>query len=360
MDENLAWTGLRRYHIEKNVYQFDLVGELKTGRFIVKNSKLQRWKKDRWIDVSMDELIEKYSFEYIKNGNEHQFSLKLPQGKFRMTLSSKINGLVQYYPFEVDVDSSWPEAPPASLKRYLCDHCFDIGAGFNYLTMTHTPNSNLDLMNYAAFAAPAIDFNYRKKLARYTALRWQLAYHVGTDLTPDSVTLDNKAMATSTFALAYEKVGTPNGRFFSADYSSGMDYGVNAYQFPIVRSQPNGNTDYTIQSFQVQSLSLGGFWGLKIGESEFISRMNFQLPVAASGITFKQGMSFDGALMILRGPQKDYLTSSAKSPARGSYWGYQWGGQYHTYKYSLKEEGLEDVNYSFFISKMELFWGYAF
>lgn len=360
VDDNLTWTGIRRYHLEKNRYQLDLVGGLNSGKFVLKKSKFQRWKKNRWVDIPFDELLSKYDFETTRNGEEYTFSFVFPLGKYRINLAAKVNGNLEQYPFEVEVDNTWPEAPPPALKQYLCDHCMDFGVGFNYLTILHTPNSTLDPLNYASFSLPALDFNYRKKLSRSSGLRLQLAYHNGADLTEDAVTLMNKKIATSSLFLAYESVGTSFGRLFGSGVSSGLAYGVNAYSLPIVRSQTGLTEVYSMQTLSVASLSLGGFWGLRMGTSEFVSKMNVQVPVAATGVTLKQGFSFDGALMLLRHSEESNFTQSEKSPAKGYYWGYQWSGQYHSYQYSIAEEGLTDVSYSSFLSKMEAIFGFAF
>jgi hypothetical protein len=361
VDDNLTWSGIRRYKIENGFYQLELKGILTSGKLVPRKTKLQRLMKgNKWQLAAPSELTDKYELDVVTSGNEFTLYLKLPKGQFQVSLFARIDGRDQEYPFQIEANESWPEAPPPAIGRYLCARCADLGLGFNYLSLSHSNVSTLAAINYSAIAVPAMTLQYRQKLSRISVLRAAYSYNKGADFSPKRITMKNSGVATSTLSLSFEQITKPNGVLLGGNYSSGYTYSINWYAFPMVRVLNNSNSLYSIQTFNVYSASAGGFFGMKFGDSELIAQMRFQLPLTATGVTFKGGLSFDGALTYLSGPSSiDTVGGSTKSPT-GLYWGVTWGGQYHSYTYALPSEGLSKGSYSVFLSKIEALIGYSF
>ncbi len=133
-------------------------------------------------------------------------------------------------------------------------------------------------------------------------------------------------------------------------WTSDKVFGLSRYQMPILKQVIGATQTFTLADFNLLSIYGGGFAGLKIWESEFISWMRLQYPISGTGAAkLSNGISFDGALT--------YLSPSA---SKKSYWGLTWGGQYHSLNYNIQSENNTNRTFSIFISKMDFIYGYSF
>lgn len=343
VSEHFAWQGIGGYKGDDGRFQVEVLGTLNRGRFVKKNTVIQKKIKGKWVNIPFEKLKKDFDFEFDFEAPAFAFRMNLTKGEYRIHAVLFIDSETFEYDFEFETSDKWPPLPPPATRVYLCNKCFNFGAGLNYLNYQQTPPDGLDPINYSVFTPLPLSFEARWAINKKNGIRLEYHKQSGPAIESDTITLEKSAVGWSYLTLGADNILKDNGKLLGLSYSNGFLYGLQFHSIPFLNT--SDSTTYSIEPFNLISLGAGGFTGIRMEQSELIFLMRLQLALTGQGeVKLKSGLSFDGALSYIRDSGKNY------------YWGLYWGGQYHSYKYELGSEGT----YSLVVSKIEGRWGLRF
>jgi hypothetical protein len=342
--EYFAWKGIGGYKGESSRYQVEVLGTLSRGRFINKNTSIQKKMKGKWVPITPEKLKSECDYEFEFNAPDFAFRMNLTKGEYRIRVALFIDSETFEYDFEFETSDRWPPLPPPAIKLYLCQKCLTLGAGINYLNYQQTAFDDLDPINYSVFTTLPLSLESRIGINRRNAFRFEYHRQSANPIKAENINLQSPNINWSYMAIGGDSILVSNGKLFGISYSNGFMYGVQLHMVPFLR--PVSGTEYTIGNFNLLSLGGGGFTGIRIHDTEVIVMMRMQVALSGQGdVKIKNGLSFDGSISYL----KDISIQNM-------FWGLYWGGQYHSYKYELEGTGT----YSLILSKIEGRFGYRF
>ena len=273
-------------------------------------------------------------------------NLKMPVGEVQLPIylvkgRERVKFQVAFQVKEKEVKIQTPEGS----KVRECMKCIWFGAGVNYLAYSQDPPQDIDKVEFGAFDMPTITLRGNYKFNKDWGIR--AAYHSlpGPDLTSPNINITNSTIVWTHFGLEADYRLLKPFRLFGFRFDPAVLVGLQSHDMPFLTQIDQDN--FSVESFKFNSLSGGGMFLVNSDRKLYYEiYMRLQLALAGSGdLTLDSGFAFDGSIGAVYRWKPNWQI------------GWFWGGQYHTYSYSL--EG-ESGAYTLLSSKMDVSLGYSF